>query len=428
MKHQKVNLMIRIRKTGTKKRRYVQPVWTDSKRAPKLKPLFARVNGQPEHHPEGHYVVRYTTEGGKRTFENIGSDADVAVIKFNKLTTALAAKKAGIEIVEESARRCLQESVANFVAEKKGLKKHKTFLYYNVLLEGFLKTCNKASVEELRREDILNYIIAMKAEGQSDRTISNRVKGVKSFYIHHGLHWPLAKHDMPRYTEKIVKAYTEDEIQSLAAAASPEEYELLYFFLCSGGREKDVQFARYENIDFTNKTFYIQEDVDLGYTPKDREEARIPLPDFLIDILRLRKKRNSGSQLIFPTEKGEPNGHMLRIIKRLALRAGLNCGYCKTKPRKKKDGTISSVQTCDKYPVCSKWILHKWRKTFATYYHNNGVPARRIQKWLRHSDLETTLRYLACEDDVSSASTRRIVNTSFAPVCVPIGQSTATAA
>jgi integrase len=57
--------------------------------------------------------------------------------------------------------------------------------------------------------------------------------------------------------------------------------------------------------------------------------------------------------------------------------------------------------SCADAPVCEHWILHRFRKNFATDRHQARVSARQIQKWLGHSSLETTLRYLATLDDTS---------------------------
>ena len=53
------------------------------------------------------------------------------------------------------------------------------------------------------------------------------------------------------------------------------------------------------------------------------------------------------------------------------------------------------------------------RKTFATMDHEAGVPVRTIWRWFRHSELETTLRYLDASDD-KSEKTREQVNNTFA--------------
>jgi integrase/recombinase XerD len=170
-----------------------------------------------------------------------------------------------------------------------------------------------------------------------------------------------------------VSAYSEEKIRQLMAAADQEEYELFQFFLCTGSREQEVQYATWRDVDFSQKTFAITEKLDLGFVSKDKEEGIIPIPDSLVEFLQARRKRYPQTRLIFPGSSGKPNGHLF-ILKRLALRAGLNCGHCYNKQGK----------CCAEHPVCDRWELHRWRKTYATMHHEAGVPVRTIQRWLRH--------------------------------------------
>ena len=85
----------------------------------------------------------------------------------------------------------------------------------------------------------------------------------------------------------------------------------------------------------------------------------------------------------------------------------MNCGHCYNKNGK----------CCVTTPVCKRFELHRFRKTFATMHHEAGVSARTIQLWLRHSDLETTLKYLAASDH-KSEKIREQVNSTFAFVKV----------
>ena len=138
-----------------------------------------------------------------------------------------------------------------------------------------------------------------------------------------------------------------------------------------------------------DRSYTVTEHLDLGFRPKDKEEGTLPIPTLLVDVLKARRRRYPKARLIFPGKHGAPNGHALRTIKRLALRAGINCGSCENK----------KGQSCAEHPVCRHILLHKMRKTFASTLHQNGLPAQTLQRYLRHSDLKTTLAYIADQPD-----------------------------
>ena len=75
---------------------------------------------------------------------------------------------------------------------------------------------------------------------------------------------------------------------------------------------------------------------------------------------------------------------MPQALKRIARRAGLNCGECSTCLQ----GAGTERQECE------RWFLHKFRATFATMHLQAGVDLRTVQSWLGHKDLASTMRYL----------------------------------
>ena len=78
---------------------------------------------------------------------------------------------------------------------------------------------------------------------------------------------------------------------------------------------------------------------------------------------------------------------MLDRLKKLAMRAGLNCGRC--------DGTRNGKPAvCATAPICKRFGLHKFRHTYATTLLRDGVDLVSLQKLLGHSDLESTRKYL----------------------------------
>jgi len=265
--------------------------------------------------------------------------------------------------------------------------------------EAIASVTNKC-IEDINRDRAMGFAAFVKNRGNSPRTVRNRIDYLQIFLRHFGMKAVLQGKDMPKYTQKEVSAYEDDAVKMMLAHATVDEADLLRFFLCTGAREQEVQYACWPDVNFSGKSYKVTEHLDLGFIPKDKEEGSIPLPDSMIERLIARKKRYPHTRLIFPGPGNKPNGHMLRIIKNLALRAGVNCGQCVNK----------QGSSCATHPVCRHVLLHKWRKTFATTLHENGASARTVQGLLRHSSLETTLRYLAKQD---SGKTRSISNVAF---------------
>lgn len=143
-------------------------------------------------------------------------------------------------------------------------------------------------------------------------------------------------------------------------------------------------------------------EAEKGFGPNDAEERLIPLPDSLMASLKAHRKANPTTQYLFPNKDCKPDGHHLRTLKKLALRGGVNCGECVSRTGK----------SCKVAPVCEQWWLHKFRSTFATAHHESGDSAWTLQAWLGHSDIGTTVGYLA-RADFRSERTRNAVNETF---------------
>jgi integrase/recombinase XerD len=395
-----VRLKIRVRLPDGS-RPFLDPVLSGNG---KLKPLYALIQGNAEHHPEGTYFLRYL-KNGKRIWESVGTDPTFVLDEKRRREKGLDAQAAGVVLAEESGTRTLlKAAIAEYLEEVRDAKAIKTFLAYSLTLRLFAEAVKRETLEEIDRKDVLVFVRSMREDKQSPRTIANRISYLNTFFRRFGLKSPLLKTDKVKFTDKVVAAYSAETLKALFAAASPEEYELFQFFLCTGARDQEVQYATWPDIDFHRKTFTVREKLDLGFTPKDKEEGSVPLPDDFVELMKVRC-RNSKHRLVFPGPQGKKNVHFLRILKRLALSAGLNCGQCRNALR----------QCCANAATCEQFGLHRFRKTFATFHHEAGVSARTIQRWLRHSSLDTTLRYLAGSDD-QSEKTRGLVNSTFSAI------------
>jgi len=295
----------------------------------------------------------------------------------------------------------LDNAIKSYLAEVRRFRAPKTIAAAQHMLSLFGAQFSGKAIQNITREDLLDHMAALQDRGLSPRTVFNHIARIGTLLRAHKVVGLLDAKDKPKYDEREVAAYDSDQLDALFAAANAEERMTFQFFLGTGFREQEVMFCSWKNVDFKGKVVAVRSKPELGFRPKDKEERSVPVPDSLIAALANRKKEST-SMFIFAGPDGRPNGHFLRVLQKLALRAGLNCGECLTKQGK----------SCATQAICREWGLHKFRKTFATMHSEAGVPPSTIQKWLGHSDLATTLRYLATAD-LRSERTRQQVNTTF---------------
>jgi len=368
------------------------------------KRAYIRPNKKKLYPSDTVFCLRYSIDG-KRRWETLDAT------NLNAALAARATKEAALLSAVPAAasapakRVNVDDAMATYLSTIVATRAHKTWLAYNLILNEFRKTCAKENIDQIDKADLTAFVVAQKKGGQDDRTVANRLAGVVTFLRAHGIVNVTLRHT---YTEKKVKAYSVEELRALNAASTDEELQIWQFFLGTGFREDEVAHACDTDVDFKLKTISVLEKRQWNWKPKDKEERMVPIPDSLVELLNVRKAMHPGGWLIFPNTKGNPEGHFLRMLKERALAAGLNCGHCTGR----RDGKAVS---CKHAACCEHWILHRFRKTFATMHHANGVPARTIQMWLGHESLETTLRYLA-DAELGSEKTRTQVNSSFAEI------------
>lgn len=394
-----VTLLLRV-KTPDGKRPYLQPARSASG---KVRPGWGLYKGQSIHYPDGVYALRFT-QGKRLVFETVGADVAVALIQQRKRQNRLEAVTLGNAVQEETptapVRVSISEAIQGYLDDIAARKSLKTSDSYRWVLQEFRQVSQKEFLDELGRSDMISYILYMKQRGLAGRTQHNHIANLDCFLRKSGLPRLLEKAQWPRYVEKINKAYSPAEVASLMAVADPETRLAIQFLVGTGLREREFMFATWRDLDFADNVFTVTAKPDLGFTPKDFEERQIPIPDDLVKALQARRNANPQDRLIFTNQSGTgPEGHWLRRVKETALRGGLNCRDCVNK----------QGLSCAEHPVCDKWELHAFRKTFATMHCDAGVSARTLQAWLGHSDLETTCAYLKV-NDLRSERTRTAVN------------------
>jgi integrase/recombinase XerD len=335
------------------------------------------------------FVLRYEFQG-RRRWEKLPAGIDYAAAKRMALEKELALYRGEIpekrqENIQPPQPRprspeprtlMLDQAIDRYLAVVK-TKSARTYSGYTYTMKTFYACVGNRPLGEISKQQLYDFLAAMKKERLGDRTCHNRCAEVSTMLRFHGINVSIRV----KYTEKIVRAYRDDELLKLFAAADPEEHVLFSFFLATGAREQEIQYATWSDVDLQDGIFTVRDPPEFGFVPKDREMREVPLPAELVKRLKARERTGN---LIFP-KNGKPNGHMLRTLKSLAKRAGVDPKICG---------------------------LHVFRKTFATRLHRAGVDARSIQRLLGHGDLATTLAYLEAES-ARSEKMRAVVNATF---------------
>ncbi|HEX4007236.1 MAG TPA: site-specific integrase [Acidobacteriaceae bacterium] len=169
-------------------------------------------------------------------------------------------------------------------------------------------------------------------------------------------------------------------MSTLLGEASP--YMRLTILLClkCGLRDREVMHTEFSDVDQREKTLRVQGKPQWGFKVKTHEQRDIPIPDDLLQELKIWKTERKGQSLILATSGGKPNGKLLPMLKATARRAKLNCGHCPGCRAKHRE--------------CREYTLHRFRRTYITTLLRNGVDLRTVQAYAGHKDMASTMRYL----------------------------------
>jgi integrase/recombinase XerD len=382
------------------------------------------INGVAEQHPEGNYFIEWRDPGRKR--KSVGTIPSEVMAEAQRKRAYLDAKAAGVEVLADQAttqksQRLVTDAVARYLRDVKMNKSASTHRHYRHTLDLFKQSLTKGSIEEIDRDDLMDFQEFLYKLDLAPRTVKHKTTIVASFLKTVGVGRLLNKGDWPSYTEEDPESYTQEELTAFFAACTPDEYLLFQFFLHSGFRDTEVRHTQWPDIDFQGGVAKVtpksgDKPQEYKFDPKNKKTREVPLPDFLLEILKVAKTKTK-SKLCFPSKPhwkapearpgGKPSDEFLEYCKAIALRAGLNCGDCEN----------AAGEICAVAPCCERFYLHKFRATFATMTLQSGVDILTVSRWLGHKSVKTTMRYLTAArgEDVRKKVNAGLLASAFAP-------------
>lgn len=386
-------------------------------------------NGSPKPHPDAfQFGVRYSLNGKRHLDPAATLDMAIAILKDRQVRILAAQNGVSLPNAPISARDSglkIAAAITEYLTTGKAYTKkwsEVTLRCYRDSTALFLKYCTAEGVEyiqEIDKKVLLRFKPFLRESKDrygfpiSDRTVYNHFLNTISFLNEYKVDHYLKERDWPTYEEKEVSVYSDSEFNTLLASAGVEERDVLEFFFGVNFRNGEGAHTEWHDIDFDQKEVSIySKEQKYGWRVKDKEKRIVPISDALVERLHGRRRRHPDDQLVFGNRNGRPDVHLLRIIKRVAHRAGLNCGHCNAKTKGKhpcKHPACNEGLSCKHHPVCKKWIIHTLRKTWATNRSRAGMDVETLRDFLGHSSLATTQRYLKAAKR-SDAKTRQQIN------------------
>lgn len=347
---------------------------------------WVRDRGELVEYPSGHYQLR-TYEQSRPKYQTIESchprDAASALQRALRASAASGETRNPLTLIRTATEAYIKDCRQQGHTEAEA--------HARAVLKEFMAVCPVTTVRSISREHIYAFRKTLRAKGNSDRTIANKEARVRSWL-------KFCKFDLatlPKkqsYEETLPTIYAPSELRTILEAAEqtdPYMVVVVNMALKLGLREKEIQFAEWDDIDAHHSVFRVQgktRKVAGGkgwkFAVKDKQQRDVPIPADLLQTLSEWHEKRPDTTLIVGNDQDQPEGHLLRKLKALARKAGLNCGRCEGCQRK------GAAQECE------NWFLHKFRATFCTRMLRQTDP-KTVMYLAGHSDIQTTLAYLA---------------------------------
>jgi integrase len=378
-------VLVRLCKTENGWRRYPAVIGKNGR----VKPGFVTVGGQEREYTEGRYQLR-TYEGSRMVYRDAGENAASALTAQTKaehlLEARAAAKAAGVKVEEDApGRLSLARELNRFVQAAQDRGSVRAAEAYRQAGDDFLKIIGRVYADEVTPDDLLRHQRELRKRGQAPRTIHNRHVCIVAFLKYLKLDAKALAPVAPKYEKKLPQTYSAEELKAFFASLKDKHLRIIFELLLKTGlREREAVFLFWENIDLVQGVLKVRSKPDLGFRIKDAEERDIPIPADLLTRLKAYRKQHPNIRFVTGTRTDNPNGKLLRTLKRLVNAAGLNCGKC---------------EGCIEHKECERWWLHKFRSTCITSLLRSGMDLRTVMKFSGHSDLASVMRYLAPAED-----------------------------
>jgi integrase len=253
--------------------------------------------------------------------------------------------------------------------------------HIHILAKHLLPRFGNTALTELSRQHVQAYVAQLVRDGYAPRTIDH-IHDVLSALLRTAVKWghltqnPALNVDLPALkTVRPKWALTEIQASALLERLPPLAKTMVGLAVLTGLRRGELFALRWKDLGEGDTVLSVREAVYEGHfdTPKTAAgNRRVPLSPAartLVSDWRSRTKRSAPDDLVFATWSGRP------ISPNNVLRAAV-------------------------FPVCGSLGLPRatwltFRRTYASWAHEVGMPGKVIAQLMGHAKVDTTLNVYA---------------------------------
>lgn len=242
--------------------------------------------------------------------------------------------------------------------------------YYNYMKQKNIK------LDNIKKEDIQDYIKSLKENGIDNRSISHNISVIRSFYKFlliqkYITNNPIMFIEMPKLKKSLPKVLSIEEIEKLLNIKLDDDFSfrnkaMLELMYATGLRVSELVNLKINDIDYDMEV--------LKTMGKGRKERIIPIGDYAMEALKNYVFEHRNSML-----KKDYNDYLFLN----------NHGKRMTRQGFFKIVKAKAIE-CD---IKTNFSPHTLRHSFATHLLSYGADLRSIQELLGHSDISTTQIY-----------------------------------
>ena len=175
-------------------------------------------------------------------------------------------------------RRPIQTAIKDYLHDRRFGRPRSIAAYENVFDQLLANLpAGVRFIDPLATSAVLSdYVEFLRKQDYSNKTISIRMGFVFSLLKANGIERSSKLIKLPKVQRTRTKAYNPDELSKLFAVMTPEEHLRYLFFVRTGCREQEVQFATWKDLDLKGLRFTVSGDgkSDVGFLPKNHEERQ----------------------------------------------------------------------------------------------------------------------------------------------------------